>query len=275
MPDLQTRDDASRTRSFAGRIVGTPAFQHGVLALIAANAVLIGLETSSRLMAAYGPWLLALNWVFQAAFVLEIALRLAAHGSRWPRFFRDGWNAFDVLVVAASLIPAVGMLATIGRLSRVLRVLRLVSAFPDLRLIVATMIRSIPSMGHVILLLGLLVYVYGVVGYHLFHAADPARWGTLGRALLTLFEIVTLEGWVEIQESALRVTPWAWIYFTSFIVIAVFVVINLFIAVVINNLEAAKNEQRAERSDPADPISARVARIREELEQLEASLAGR
>lgn len=274
MPDLPSTD-ANRTRSFADRIVGAPAFQHGVLALIGANAVLIGLETSGRLMTAYGPWMLTLNWIFQAAFVVEIGLRIAAHGGRWPRYFQDGWNAFDFLVVAASLVPTVGVLATIGRLARVLRVLRLVSAFPDLRLIVATMIRSIPSMGHVILLLGLLLYVYGVVGYHLFHAVDPARWGTLGRALLTLFEIVTLEGWVEIQESALRVTPWAWIYFTSFIVIAVFVVINLFIAVVINNLEAAKKEHRAERSAPADQIGARIARIREELDQLETSLDGR
>ena len=274
MPGLQARQDAELTPSFAARVVGARSFQHGVLALILANAMLIGLETSGRLMASHGQWLLVLNSVFQGAFVVEIALRLAAHGRRWARFFHDGWNVFDFVVVAASLIPVVGVLATIGRLSRVVRVLRLVSAFPDLRLIVATMIRSIPSMGHVILLLGLLLYAYGVLGYHLFHVEDPTRWGTLGRALLTLFEIVTLEGWVEIQESAMRVTPWAWIYFTSFIVIAVFVVINLFIAVVINNLEAAKRETLAERPD-ANDIGARLARIREELDHLEASVGSR
>ncbi len=261
---------------FFQRLVSRPAFQQVVLALISANAVLIGFETSQAVMAAYGGWLHVLNWVFQAAFVIEIACRLAALGRRWPRFFLDGWNTFDFVVVAASLIPAAGPTATVARLARVLRALRLVSVFPELRLIVSTMVRSLPSMGHVILLLSLLLYIYGVVGYHLFHAVDPARWGSLGRALLTLFEIVTLEGWVDIQSTSMAAHPWAWLYYVSFITIAVFVVINLFIAVVINNLEAAKQDEQKRGGVPGAPdVARRIADIRAQLDDLARELEGK
>jgi voltage-gated sodium channel len=255
-------------------VVSGARFHRAVLILILANAALIGAETSSALMTAYGPWLVALNWLFQLAFIAEIGCRVLALGRRWPTFFRDGWNAFDFTVVALSLVPAIGPVATVARLARVLRVLRLISAFPDLRLIVATMLRSVASMGHVTLLLGLLLYVYGVVGYHLFHDADPGRWGSLGRSVLTLFEILTLEGWVEMQEASMRATPWAWVFYTSFIVIAVFIVINLFIAVVINNLEAAKRDEDAASGRALDGPAARLARIRLEADELERELRG-
>jgi voltage-gated sodium channel len=261
----------SRTLS---EFVSSHGFHHAVLGLILANAALIGLETSPSMMTTYGAWLRGFNWLFQAAFVLEIGCRLAVLGRGWPGFFRDGWNTFDFVVVAASLVPAVGAIATVARLARVLRVLRLVSAFPDLRLIVATMLRSVTSMGHVTLLLGLLLYVYGVVGYHLFHDADPGRWGSLGRSVLTLFEVLTLEGWVEMQEASMQATPWAWAFYMSFIVIAVFIVINLFIAVVINNLEAAKRDERAgaAATSPRDVLP-RLEGIRAELDRLAQELA--
>jgi len=261
------------TRSLQAVVSGRQ-FQRAVLILILANAALIGAETSRAIMTAYGTWLIALNWVFQLAFVAEIGCRILALGRRWPTFFRDGWNTFDFAVVGLSLVPAVGPIATVARLARVLRVLRLVSAFPDLRLIVATMLRSVASMGHVTLLLGLLLYVYGVLGYHLFHEVDPAWWANLGRSMLTLFEVLTLEGWVEMQEASMRATPWAWVFYTSFIVIAVFIVINLFIAVVINNLEAAKRDEDALSGQATEGPAARVARIKRELDDLGRALQG-
>ena len=92
-------------------------------------------------------------------------------------FLRDGWNVFDLVVVALSLVPGVGAFATVARIARVLRVARLVSLSPKLRLIVGTMMRSIPSLTHVSLLLGLLLYMYAVIGVNLFGAHDPEHWG--------------------------------------------------------------------------------------------------
>ena len=222
--------------------VESPAFRHATIALILLNAALMGVETNPSITEGNEALLRALHTAFQSVFVLEIAMRIFACLPRPGRFFRDGWNVFDFAVVALSLLPAAGHLATIARVARVLRIARLVSALPDLRLIIDTMLRSIPSMGHVILLQGLLIYIYGVLGWHLFAEADPAHWGTLGRACASLFQILTLEGWVEMAAEARGSTRAAWFFFASYIVIAVFVVINLFIAVVLNNLEKSRRE---------------------------------
>jgi voltage-gated sodium channel len=225
------------------RLVAAAGFHRAVLALILVNAAVMGLETWPALAARWGSGFALVNAAVQALFVAEIAARIVACGRRPLDFFRDGWNAFDFAVVALSLLPVAGPFATVARLARVLRVARMVSGIPELRLIIGTMLRSIPSMGHVLVLLALLVFVYGVVGHHLFAGVDPERWGDLGRAGRTLFEVMTLEGWVEILNQAARATPWAWCYFASFIVVAVFVVVNLFIAVVINNLEKVRSEE--------------------------------
>jgi voltage-gated sodium channel len=255
----------------ARRVADNRYFQDGVLGVILLTAILIGVETSEPLVAQYRGLFHWAEVVIQAIFVIEIAIRLLACWPRPLRFFTDGWNVFDFAVVAASLLPQAGTFAVVARLARLLRVTRLVSVFPELRLIVSTMLRSIPSMGHVLMMLGLLLYVYAVLGLYLFREADPEHWNSLGTALLTLFQILTLEGWVEVQGAVLTAHPLAWIYFASFVFIGVFVVVNLFIAVVINNLESAKIEHQVE----ADRLSAQpdvlhaIADLRERLEHLE------
>src|SRR5688572_19384043 len=124
--------------SASRRIAGAPGFQNFVMALILANAVLLGFETSESLVARHATLFSAASATIQALFVIEIAIRLAAHLPRLHEFFRDGWNLFDFTVVALSLLPQAGPFATIARLARVLRVSRLVSAWPDLRLIIGT-----------------------------------------------------------------------------------------------------------------------------------------
>ena len=126
-------------------------------------------------------------------------------------------------------------------------------------------------MGHILMLLGLLLYVYGVLGFYLFREHDPEHWGTLGAALLTL------EGWVEIQAAVLGEIPFAWMYFASFVFVAVFVVVNLFIAVVLNNLESAKIEIQAgeERQNPHRAVLQAIEETRARLAELERHLRER
>jgi voltage-gated sodium channel len=137
------------------------------------------------------------------------------------------------------------------------------------------MLRSIPSLANVIVLLGLVLYMYAVIGVHLFAVADPAHWRSLPRAGLTLFEILTLEGWVGIMDASLAASRWAWLYYVSFVVLAVFVVVNLFIAIVINNLEAAKREDGREGAAAGESILARLAAARKSLEEIESALRAR
>ena len=246
-----------------------------MIGLIIVNAVLIGLETSREFVERYDGWLVLGNDLILAVFVVEALLKITAVAPRFRLYFGDGWNLFDFSIIVLSLIPATGEFALVARLIRILRVLRLVSAVPQLRLIIATLVRSIPSMGHVILLMSVIFYIYAVTGYHLFGEHDPQHWGTLGASLLTLFQMVTLEGWVDVMETALEMHWWAWIYFVSFVLIGTFVVLNLFIAVVINNLEQSKVEQLEELEKPVtqDDVLRELDRTNRALRDLQAALA--
>ena len=228
---------------FCHRVVEARAFERFIIGVILGGAVVVGLETSPEAVAIGGDALRVADDLVLAVFIVEAAMKLAAGGRGWYRYFANGWNVFDFAVIVAALLPGSGEFAAVARLVRILRVLRLISATPKLRLLVATLVRAIPGMGNVLLLMSILFYVYAVIGVHLFHDADPERWGGLGSALLVLFEIVTLEGWVEVMEKALESHPWAWVYFVSFVVIGTFVVINLFIAVVINSLEESREHE--------------------------------
>src|SRR5687767_4197850 len=210
----------NRVIKAARRIAESSGFQNFILVVILISAIVIGVETSSTVTARYGGIIAAVEMLIQIIFIAEIAVRIAACWPRPAAFFGNGWNVFDFAVVAASLLPQAGAFAMVARLARLMRVTRLISAFPELRLIIGTMVRSIPSMGHVIVLLSLLLYVYAVLGFHFFRAADPTHWATLGTALLTLFQMLTLEGWVEVQDAVLEHHPWAWIYFSSFVLVA-------------------------------------------------------
>lgn len=252
------------------RLVSAPWFQHSVTGLIVLNAVLLGFETSPTFVATNQQALWWIHSGIQVLFAAEIVLRIAAHAPRIGEFFRSGWNIFDFVIVALSLLPQAGPFATVARLARILRIVRLVSVSKDLRLIVGTMLMSLPSMGHVILLLSLLLYVYAIIGHHFFSPIDPEMWGSLGRCFLTLFQILTLEGWTDIQKVVMEVYPWAWVYFISFVIIAVFVVINLFIAVVTNNLQSVK---ASEESDLPSSTAGALEELRRAVSRLEKSLS--
>ena len=262
-------------QAFARRIVDSKRFEPIMIGLIIFNAVLIGLETSHDFAAKYDGMLHIGNDIILGVFIIEAVLKITAVAPRWKLYFASGWNLFDLSVIVFSLIPATDEFALVARLIRVLRVLRLVSAVPQLRLIVATLVRSIPSMGHVILLMSIILYIYAVTGFHLFGEGDPEHWGTLGAALLTLFQMVTLEGWVEVMETAMETTPWAWIFFVTFVMIGTFVVLNLFIAVVINNLEQSKIEQLEELDQPTThkEVLDELDKTRRALQELQRKIA--
>jgi voltage-gated sodium channel len=250
-------------------------FEPFMIGLILFNGLLIGLETSAEIMASHGDLLHLLNHAILGFFIVETLAKMAAVAPRLRLYFADGWNLFDFTIVVLSLIPATGEFALVARLIRILRVLRLISAVPQLRLIVATLVRSIPGMGHVIGLLAIIFYIYGVAGFHLFHTVDETRWGTLGSSLLTLFQVVTLEGWAEIMNKAMETYPLAWIYFVTFVVLGTFVAMNLFIAVILNNLEESKAAQRAALARPVthDEILSELRFTRASLMRLEEKLA--
>ena len=261
---------------FARKIAAAPWFHWGIIGIIVLNAAVIGLDTSAPLRANFGAWFEMANQTFLAIFVVEAIVKIAAVHPHPARYFKDGWNLFDFSIVVISLLPSTGELATLARLLRLLRVLRLVSALPELRLIVATLVRSIPGMFNVIWLMSIIFYIYAVAGYHLFHQIDPLHWRNLGISCITLFRIVTLEDWTDIMYAAMDHYWWAWAYFVSFVVLGTFVVINLFIAVVLNNLDETKSQQLRQMTAPPsrEELLRELQATRESLARLERRLAG-
>ena len=267
----------TKLRDLAYRLTHSHAFEIFIVALILANAILLGVETLPQVMNGFSHWVELGHQVTLGIFIVEAALKIFA---QWPRpynYFRDGWNIFDFSIIVLSLIPATGSFAIVARMARLLRLLRLVSAVQELRLIVATLVRSIPSMLHIVVLMSLMVYVYAIIGYQLFHEHDPEHWRNLGIALLSLFRVLTLEDWTDIMYKAMEYHPLTWMYFLSFVVFGTFVVINLFIAVVINNLDEAKQERlrQLEQAPTADSLLAELRATQQSLRRLEEQLRRR
>ena len=253
------------------RLTEAPAFDAAIIAIIILNALLLGLETSSDIDRNFGAWIDLGHQITLIIFIVEAILKMTVASPRIAGYFRDGWNVFDFLIIVFALIPATGQFAMIARLARLLRVLRLVSTIRDLRLIVTALVRSIPSVGHVMLLMSIVVYIYAIIGYHLFGDHDPENWRDLGISLLTLFNIVTLEGWTEVMYRAMALNELSWIYFVSFVVIGTFVVFNLFIAIIINNLDEAKLERLRDLEAPPsrEELLREIRATQEALERLE------
>jgi len=261
-------------------LVESRSFQRTVMSLVVLNAVVLGLETSSRVMGAVGAILRTLDVAILAFFVVEIILRVIAYGP--SRFFRDPWSVFDFVVVAVAVVPAAEE-ASILRALRVLRLFRLVSVFPRMRGVVEALLAAIPGLGAIVALLGLIFYVGGVMATNLFGAAFPEWFGTLARSIYTLFQIMTLESWsMGIVRPVMEVHAYAWLFFVPFILVATFTMLNLFIAVVVNAMQqgARESEERtgelvaslAQQETEAlraelDLVRGELARIRELIER--------
>jgi voltage-gated sodium channel len=236
--------------------------QRIVMTLIVLNAITLGLETSETVMDLVGPFLHALDAAILAVFAVEIAIRIYAHGAK---FFRGGWNWFDLIVVAIALVPASGPLSVLRAL-RVLRVLRLISIVPAMRSVVEALLRSMPGMSAIVALLLLVFYVFAVMGTKLFGETHPDQFGTLGATFLTLFQLMTLDGWSgEIVRPVLERHPAAMLYFLPFILVSTFVVLNLFIALIVESMTRLHAEAQPDVTAQIAALTAEVRALRETL----------
>src|SRR4028118_1283900 len=123
---------------------------------------------------------------------------LSARRARPGRLCGEAWAGCAGAALLLCRLPAAGPFAAVLRLARALRLLRLVSALPKLQLLVGALLKSFSAMGYVGVLLGLMFYIYAVAGVHLFGTAAPEQFGSLSTALLSLFQLITLEGWVDV-----------------------------------------------------------------------------
>lgn len=251
-----------RLRSF----LETRLVQRAIVAVIVVNAITLGATTSETLIAQMGGFLHTVDRITLAVFVVELAARLYAYGRA---FIKDPWNLFDAVVVLISLTPATGPLSVLRTL-RILRALRLVSAVPSMRRVVSALLGAIPGMASIIGLLLLIMYVAAVIATELFRPVAPEYFPDLVTSLYTLFQIMTGEGWPDIAAQVMAAKPWAWIFFIGYILASSYVVLNLFIAVVVNALDdqtTSAEERRTE--DKLDTILRELARLHARIDALE------
>ncbi len=227
------------------RIANSSRFQGFIFGVIVANALVLGLETYAEIDEEAGRLLTVLNDVCLGIFVVELAIRITAYGGRPQDFFRDGWNVFDFVAITAAFAPGLRQNATLLRLVRLLRIVRIISVLPDVRVLLRGMWRSLPPIASMGVLAILLIYLYGMVGWILFHTEDPERWGNIGDAMLNPFVMLTLEQWPTYLRAGMEIHSWSWIYFVSYVLIAGFLLINILIGIVINAMEGARREERA------------------------------
>ena len=253
------------------RIAESAWFNRFIMAVILAAGVVVGIQTYGDKVARYKELLWALDQLILLIFLVEVIIKMAAEGNRPFRYFRDPWNVFDFTIVAvcylALLFPEVeGAYVAVFRLARVLRVFRIVRTVPKLRLLVNTLLKSIPSIGYIGILLGVIFYIYATMGVFLFRYNDPVHFGNLQLSLLSLFRIVTLEDWTDIMYINMYgcdhaiwgygmeggcTNPTAFgfgaaLYFVTFVLIGTMIVLNLFIGVIMNSMDEAKRDAREE-----------------------------
>ena len=241
----------------------TATVRNTIMAVIVFNAVLLGLETSKSAMGVAGPLILTLDRICLGIFVLELLAKLYA---RRLAFFRSGWNIFDFVIVAVSLMPASGGLSVLRAL-RILRALRLVSVVPSLRRVVEGFVTALPGMGSVFVLMALIFYIGAVMATKLFGTSFPEWFGTLGGSAYTLFQVMTLESWsMGIVRPVMETYPYAWAFFVPFIMMTTFAVVNLLVGLIVNSMQSAHSAEENSKTDAyRDEVLARLIEIERRL----------
>ena len=242
------------------KLINNKVFRFFIFTFILLSAVIIGIETYPGLAKQYHDALSLIDRLIIAIFTIEIALKIISNGKRPWVYLTDPWNVFDFIIVAVCLIPFNDThYFAVFRILRVLRIFRMITVFPKLRLIIGALLKSIPSMGYVVMLIGILFYVYAIVGVFVFGENDPMHFGDLHHAFVTLFKVLTLEGWTDIMnvhifgpiidENQKIVSLLPFLYFASFILIGAMIIMNLFIGVIMNSMEESQKELAQELTE--------------------------
>ncbi len=212
------------------------------------------------------------DYLITIYFLVEILIKMLAE-KRFLDFFKSGWNVFDFIIVTVTLIPLDdSTMAAVARLLRIFRVLRLLTARPELKKIMDMLIGAIPSIVDIVILMFIIFYIYAILGNFMFDGVESGLWDDLLIAMLTLFRILTFEDWTDVMYEGMEVYPWSWAYFVSFIIIAAFVFYNLFVAVIIGEMEKINSKDMQdeihEDSKKLDLLLEQMSELKQEIREL-------
>ena len=223
-------------------IRNSKVFKALVISVIFASALYAGI-TSYDIPSQYSRFLTAFDYGITIFFTIEIIIRMLAEKSYF-KFFKDGWNVFDFLILSISLIPVLGSETVfVARLLRIVRILRIITVVPAFRHIIDALIRTIPRVGFIALLMFIFIYIWAAIGTLLFETADPGRWENIGVAMLTLVQVATYDDWATIMYEVIDDYPLAWFYFVTFIVVNAVILLNMVIGVIVDVMTRETKEE--------------------------------
>jgi len=223
-----------RIQSLFVRVRNNNFFEWFVLTVILISALNVGISTYDNIPKYYTEIFEYLDYSITVFFLIEIIIRMVAENSL-RKFFSSGWNVFDFVIVSASLIPTSYFESVLVlRLIRLFRILRLISIFPQFRVLIEALVKSIPRVGYVILFMFINFYIFAALGSIFFEEIDPLHWGNIGLSLLTLFQTATLEGWPDLMYEAFAYNAYSWIFFVTFIILNSLIFMNMIVGVIID-----------------------------------------
>lgn len=241
--------------------------------IILGYASVLGFKTIGDVETHYSSFLQIADYFVTIYFIFEIAIKMVAE-KKFTNFFKSGWNVFDFVIVVITLLPLEQSgFAAIARLMRVFRVLRLFTARPELKSIIDMLIKAIPSIIDIVILMFIIFYIYAIIGNFYFSELPSGLWKDFLVSMLTLFRVLTFEDWTDVMYEAMEVYPWAWIYFVSFVIIAAFVFFNLFVAVIIGEMQKLQESEMKEEihadSQKLDVLLVQMQQLQEQVQSLQ------
>ena len=267
------------------KIVSSSKFELAIAAVIAVNAIFLAVLTMPNITDETRATAITIDNIAMGIYVAELVIRILSYGLKPWNFFRRGWNVFDFIVVG--LAPLAAGQTVILRLLRLLRLLRIFRFLPEVRILFSSIVKSIPPLMSMSVLIGLLLFLYGMAGTYLFGAFLPDAWGHIGQSLKSLFILLTLENFPIYLEDAMLISPFALPYFLSYVFFIVFTILNVLIGIVLNAMDEARAEARVqtdknaaltELSNLVDAISNdgkitpdEITKLRAEVERLKGS----
>uniref|UniRef100_A0A5F8HDF4 Voltage-dependent N-type calcium channel subunit alpha n=1 Tax=Monodelphis domestica TaxID=13616 RepID=A0A5F8HDF4_MONDO len=244
--------------------VVSPPFEYFIMAMIALNTAVLMMKFYGAPYE-YEMMLKGLNIVFTSMFSMECVLKIIAFGVL--NYFRDAWNVFDFVTVLGSITDI--LVTEIAnnfinlsflRLFRAARLIKLLRQGYTIRILLWTFVQSFKALPYVCLLIAMLFFIYAIIGMQVFgnialddetNISRHNNFRTFLQALMLLFRSATGEAWHEIMLSCLSNRPcdpetklkdecgsdFAYFYFVSFIFLCSFLMLNLFVAVIMDNFE--------------------------------------
>uniref|UniRef100_A0A669EBW8 Voltage-dependent L-type calcium channel subunit alpha n=1 Tax=Oreochromis niloticus TaxID=8128 RepID=A0A669EBW8_ORENI len=251
-------------------VVNSTGFEYVMFVLIILNTLCLAIQHHGQ-SHLFNYAMDILNMVFTGVFTVEMILKLIAFKPRG--YVGDAWNVFDALVVIGSVVDIIlsqntedsaRISITFFRLFRVMRLVKLLSRGEGIRTLLWTFIKSFQALPYVALLIAMLFFIYAVIGMQVFGKIAMVdgtqinrnnNFQTFPQAVLMLFRCATGEAWQEIMlacmpgklcdpesdynpgEERTCGSGFAIIYFISFYMLCAFLIINLFVAVIMDNFD--------------------------------------